>query len=1036
MLTDKENRKKLLYFFGFFIVFYAAFMIFSAVVKHMGYTYPIGDFRFFPHDRFKDYFTINQAVQDLNPYLSELSNYPPIILVFAYFFSKSGDLSGYDINSLQNAIFDPKMKAAFVLFFVLCATLFIGVCLFHAFMLNKEEEGMSLKDRLKRFALAGGISFTLLLSAPSIFLIDRGNYLAITVVFFMLWAVFEDRKSESVWGAIFAALCAATKIYPIYILLLYVFEKKFKKLIWAIITGAVVTIVPIFFFKGGYIENVQAFIKGVLGFGGGGIYSVYFTVGITGVAGYLFRAFGMIPSVRFIKLAWVVMGGFMTLVGLPFLCKEKKTWKKLLVITAMMVYLTPNSYLYNTTYMFGPIFVMLMSRDKSEKKDIPYYIISALLLVPKAYMYIDDLPGVIPLEFNTVNIAVVFDSLLYFALIMWYFAEKIAVLIKEDRKAVGTGSLTSLTLSKKRSTILNAAVCFGLFVAFVSVCLIVKDTVLACHDSIADFVQAKMEGPASGFKSAWEFGLARGRVGVVFPCVVYLRYLINAKGNFLAIWLMQYVPVFANVALLSYIIGKRLSKIHGFFFALFFLAFLQIDIWHNLITSYPLDFMYGLFIMIVGLMLYDSFLNGKQTKLKWLKLAGSVFLYYESLQVYESFIMSSLIYAILAFVYVKKNKKGIKDFVIKLLPHFITAVIYLGIMLYLRSHPVVDTPVSHIEKTSFKSFILPYGVFTMGMFPLTGIRIIDSIKNLFVYFSRKGVLIAFFCAIGLGSAASLLMARFRNMNLNERKEEYRKNIIFMAMGLAFALTFAIPHAMIPSYQEWVNVDHVGGYVPTTICYYAWCVALIPMASIFIYIASFRSKRFRILFLAGFTLVCYIAAFITFGINISYRNKNHVTGTETSLKAQNFYALIHDDYMLERKPRYIYSPDLIGIHFDLEADEEFAESVMGYDMEFINDQHAAIDATKETGDVVTYKYDFDAAVGMIVYNPDFTGSPKMWITYDPVYFFTTYDGTFDVFYKTYNGETKSQRVEVKDGQMVDFNEREPIFVNSIDLVRVS
>ncbi len=69
---------------------------------------------------------------------------------------------------------------------------------------------------------------------------------------------------------------------------------------------------------------------------------------------------------------------------------------------------------------------MLMDREKLSKKDIPYLIICALLLVPKAYKYIPDIPGDSPTYYRMTNIAVALDALLYMALFGYYFYQKIS----------------------------------------------------------------------------------------------------------------------------------------------------------------------------------------------------------------------------------------------------------------------------------------------------------------------------------------------------------------------------------------------------------------------------------------------------------------------------------------------------------------------------------------------------------------------------------------------------------------------------------
>ena len=1044
MERTKDNQKKLLIFFGLFVLFYAAFMIFSSVMKSKGYEYPIADFRFFRYDIFKDFSTINNAVCDRNPYLSELSNYPPIILAIAYIFTKFANYSGYDIYTMRFACEDPNVQKSIFVFFAICLVAFLCVRMLHAYLQNKGESTRTLKERIQRFLVAGAVGTALLVSAPSVFLLDRGNYLAITVVLFMLWAVFEEEKPDSVLGAIFAALCAATKVYPLYILLIYVFEKKYKKFFWALVTGAVVTIVPIFFFRGGYIENVIAFIKGVLGFGGGsGMYAAYFTVGVTGLVGYFCRIFGFIPNVRLIKLIWLLCGIGFTLLGMPFLKNEKKTWKKLLVLTSIMVFVTPNSYLYNTTYLFAPIFIMLMNREKMAKRDYVYVVISALLLVPKAYFYLPDLPGVVPLEYNSVNCAVLIDSLLYLGLICFYLGERILELAKEDKKLYATKPMSTFELNKKQSILAKVTVAFACLVTFLTIIWIVRDTVLACHDSIYDFVEARIMGASIGYKRGFEYGLARGRVGFIFPAIVFIRYYINAHGNFLAIWLMQYVPVFANIGLITYIFCKKFSRRIGLTFAVIFMGFLQIDTWHNLITSYPLDFMYGLFIMILGLYLYEEFLEHKGgNKLNVIRLVLSVILYYESMQVYESFIVSSLIYAILTVAYIKRSNlrlftaEGIKKFVLTILPHFITAVIYLGIMFYIRKHPLVETPVSSMAPTTFRSFILPYIVYTVGMFPLVGIRVVASIKELLLHPSKRGILFAFFTAVGLLVLGFELMVYYRRLYAKDRKKEINHLIIIFGMGLSLALTFAIPHSLIPSYQEWVNVGHVGGYVPTTICYFGWVCVLVAIFAGLMYYASYRSKRFRIAFLACVTMITYLGAYLTFGINMAYSLTDYVTGRETSLRAQNVFALMNDEWFNERKPKYIYSPNMIGVHFKLDTDEELAEHIMGYDMEFINDvEEADYISRTVTSDIAYYRYDLDSQVGLVAYVPDYGQSQKVMSTHEDIYFFTTYSGTFTISSVCYDGTAKSETVELgKDsGYMLDIQDQ--ILINTVDVARV-
>ncbi len=422
MLKDKDYRRKLIIFFSVFVGMYALFVVFHLIkVKIMGLAYPIGDFRFDPGDRFKDFFTINFAVKDRNPYISDLSNYPPLILSFAYLFSKlmDEDYLGYNPMNLQTAIQNKEIKTSLYTFLTLYVILTLVICVIFAVRKFKGE-------RITAGIIAFCIGCMLIMSAPSVFMMDRGNYLAVTVVLFLAWAVVEQEHPDGMSAPVLLALCVATKIYPVYVLLIYVFKKEWKKTFTALFTVAFTSLWAMLMWRGSLTDNIDHFVKGVLGFGGSGFYASYFTVGITGLCQFFFRALGIFPITRITKAVWLLSGVVLTPLGFWFTRKEETLWKRIMVITALMVFLSPNSYLYNSSYMFAPIFLMLMDREKLSKKDIPYLIICALLLVPKAYKYIPDIPGDSPTYYRMTNIAVALDALLYMALFGYYFYQKIS----------------------------------------------------------------------------------------------------------------------------------------------------------------------------------------------------------------------------------------------------------------------------------------------------------------------------------------------------------------------------------------------------------------------------------------------------------------------------------------------------------------------------------------------------------------------------------------------------------------------------------
>ena len=400
MMRTIDRSRKLKIFFLIFAGVWLAFGIYALIVRFgMHMEYPHGSFLFFRNDMFKDYATINEAVKERNPYLSLLSNYPPFILFIAYFFTRFSSPDSYHAP-LEESF---KTPAVMVSFIILIAVYAVSMLLI-AWCFSKAK-----KDRKTNIL----VMLMLLLSAPSVFMIDRGNYLMVTVIFFMLFAAYEYLHPEKEQGAVFAALAAATKIYPAYVLFMYPVNKRFKKFLIAVATGAFVTILPIFFMRGSFMDNLYGFVTGALGFNGGvGYYSVYFNVGFTGLISFIYRAAGTTANTALVRKLWLLAAFGMTVLVFFFTAREKKLWKKLLVIISVMVFITPNSFLYNLTYLIPPVFLMLTDKEETERKEIPYVVFSSLLMVPKAFFYLKDLEGGVPLDFNTVNIAVFLAAML------------------------------------------------------------------------------------------------------------------------------------------------------------------------------------------------------------------------------------------------------------------------------------------------------------------------------------------------------------------------------------------------------------------------------------------------------------------------------------------------------------------------------------------------------------------------------------------------------------------------------------------------
>ena len=428
-LANTDNRTRLEIFAGVFILFNLIFLLFRFQHTYiLGEAWPIANPLYAPPVRFLDFYEINKAVYGLNPYISWATNYPPLSLVLALPFAYVTNYSKYDSFGAIIESGDPNIQKSIL----------VLVSIFYFCILAGAILVIVLKSRKKTFHdfSSAFILFALVaVSTPVLFAIDRGNYLLFTTIFLVMWAVIEEEKPDSIWGAVFLGLAAATKIYPVYMLMIYVFGRKFKKLIAAVITGLVTTIVPIFFFEGTFIDNARHFYHMVLDFGDGGSYRLHYNVGITGLVGYLYRMNGQVPNDGVIKMSWLACGVVFTILVAFIFIFDKCNWRKILLATALMIFLTPNSALYNSCYLIAPLFIMVLGDEEFGAKDIPYLVLTALLMVPFAYTY---LPNVEYNGFhNEMNTAILIDGLLYIAIIVYYIVTGMITVI---RRFIANGS--------------------------------------------------------------------------------------------------------------------------------------------------------------------------------------------------------------------------------------------------------------------------------------------------------------------------------------------------------------------------------------------------------------------------------------------------------------------------------------------------------------------------------------------------------------------------------------------------------------------
>ena len=400
-----KQRKKIALVTGIILLGYLAFFIFYLIVrKGKGMGYPYGSFLFFPADRFMDFFNVNQMMCTDNPYFAFNSSYPPLILWIAKLFSILSDYQGYDPHTI--AVSHSGMASYLV--FVVSFTLMIAIMLYH--ILKKGAD--CFRTKLGMLLVIP----VLILTAPYIYMLDRGNYLLVALAFFMGFVCFYEENE--ILAAVFLALAASVKIYPLFFALLYMIDRKWKKMGIFLLTGAIVSVIAMAMFVGDFYSNFYRFGVLLLGFGGGTgnpVTSVYYGVGLTSALRFPFVVWNnnTIPESFQVMKIYLIAGTVLTLYSVWCMRHETLFAKKLMVLSALMVFLTPNSYLYNLVYMM-PAIVMYMLAKPSKKAwiDVVYGCLLSLMMIPKAYQFY--MPG------SLISIQVMIDAGLLLLLVLFY----------------------------------------------------------------------------------------------------------------------------------------------------------------------------------------------------------------------------------------------------------------------------------------------------------------------------------------------------------------------------------------------------------------------------------------------------------------------------------------------------------------------------------------------------------------------------------------------------------------------------------------
>lgn len=418
------NRKRIVKTTLLIAIGMILFLAYSYVMSRYiagGYSYKY-DFLFDRRDRFMDFYNVNGFVFDRNPYVKGTS-YPPLALIFSYLFTF---LNRHDY--LKGVFFIRGNFWGRLSYLILFGTgTIILLRLIYIKFLSED-----INKNFKKIELLI-ISFLILLTAPYIFLLDRGNYLIVAMIFFFIF-VFNYGKNDIV-ASICIAIVAAIKIYPVIFIILFLLDKKIKPFLLSIITGLMTTMLSFAFFKGGYFNNIGLFIKNLRAFTQlGTLPSNWYSVSLKTLIEIPLTGFsnlqpftgidsiekGVLISTQNAKIAniiFILLTVILSLSIIMILKSEKQQWKRVLVITIFMITIPGNSYEYNLVYLIPSLILFLVSKE-SEKRENIIIGFFVLLLIPKAYHYING---------SLIGIQCLLDPLILFMFIIFLLVDRMLV---------------------------------------------------------------------------------------------------------------------------------------------------------------------------------------------------------------------------------------------------------------------------------------------------------------------------------------------------------------------------------------------------------------------------------------------------------------------------------------------------------------------------------------------------------------------------------------------------------------------------------
>ena len=389
MTKDSKLRSITLIILAGFVIA----IIYHSIMRfyfHMGY--PYNTFLFRSDDRFMDFFNPVRGSFDRDPYDPDRINFIGGYFPFGYF-----------ITFLFSLI---KSRAIGLVLFLGGFLSYLG--LYVKWYLGREPVDNKLIDRLIHFAMICILAY---LPYPVFFIVDRANFDMVLFILISLSVIYYDRKKYTV-SIVLLSCAIAMKGYPAFLLGLFLLDRRYKELLIACLLVPGLTLASLALFKDGLFVEFHKMVVSFqsassIAFGGGSL--VRFNSSLYTALIYLLSKINpnIATSAQFNVVYLLFMVSSYTLVIYLLAKRPYPFWARLLILVTTMILLFQTSGDYRLMMLYPPMMLFLISEHKS-KADLYIVVLLGLIMVPKAYMILQ----------NDANIGLLINPLLLIFLLV------------------------------------------------------------------------------------------------------------------------------------------------------------------------------------------------------------------------------------------------------------------------------------------------------------------------------------------------------------------------------------------------------------------------------------------------------------------------------------------------------------------------------------------------------------------------------------------------------------------------------------------